>query len=146
NLVQAGVVEIHPWGSRADDLDHPDRLVFDLDPGEGAPWDAVITAAGEVRDRLHARGLKSFVKTTGGKGLHVVVPVDPKGDGRGANSSTASTGGSGGADPPARSVATVARRARRGRIYVDYLRNDRGSTAVAAYSTRSLPQASVSTP
>jgi bifunctional non-homologous end joining protein LigD len=146
SLVQAGVVEVHPWGSRSDDLDHPDRLIFDLDPGEGAPWDAVITAAGEVRDRLLARGLTSFVKTTGGKGLHVVVPVEPKAGWAAAKAFTASVAEAMAADHPDRYVATVAKRARRGRIYIDYLRNDRGSTAVAAYSTRSLPQASVSTP
>jgi bifunctional non-homologous end joining protein LigD len=146
NLVQAGVVEIHPWGSRTDDLDHPDRLIFDLDPGEGAPWDAVIAAAVDVRDRLRARGLASFVKTTGGKGLHVVVPVEPMAGWDEAKAFTASIAEAMAADQPGRYVATVAKRARRGRIYIDYLRNDRGSTAVAAYSTRSLPQASVSTP
>jgi bifunctional non-homologous end joining protein LigD len=146
NLVQAGVVEIHPWGSRADDLDRPDRLIFDLDPGEDAPWDAVIAAAGEVRDRLQANGLRSFVKTTGGKGLHVVVPVEPSADWATAKSFTASIAEAMAGDHPDRYVATVAKRARRGRIYIDFLRNDRGSTAVAAYSTRSLPQASVSTP
>jgi bifunctional non-homologous end joining protein LigD len=146
SLVQAGVVEIHPWGSRVDDLDHPDRLIFDLDPGEGAPWDAVIAAACDVRDRLLARGLASFVKTTGGKGLHVVVPIEPKADWAEAKAFTASIAEAMAADHPDRYVATIAKRARRGRIYIDYLRNDRGSTAVAAYSTRSLPQASVSTP
>jgi bifunctional non-homologous end joining protein LigD len=146
SLVQAGVVEIHPWGSRADNLDHPDRLVFDLDPGDGVPWDAVTTAAGEVRDRLHARGLTSFVKTTGGKGLHVVVPVEPTANWAAAKAFTASVAEAMAMDQPRRYIATAAKRARRGRIYIDYLRNDRGSTAVAAYSTRSLPQASVSTP
>jgi bifunctional non-homologous end joining protein LigD len=146
NLVQAGVVEIHPWGSRTGDLDHPDRLVFDLDPGEGAPWDAVIAAAVDVRDRLRAHGLTSFVKTSGGKGLHVVVPVEPKAGWAAAKAFTASIAEAMAANRPDRYVATVAKRARRGRIYIDYLRNDRGSTAVAAYSTRSLPQATVSTP
>jgi bifunctional non-homologous end joining protein LigD len=146
SLVQAGVVEIHPWGSRVDDLDHPDRLIFDLDPGEGAPWDAVVAAAGEVRERLNACGLKSFVKTTGGKGLHIVVPVEPSADWEQAKSFTASIAEAMAADHPDRYVATVAKRARRGRIYIDYLRNDRGSTAVSAYSTRALPQASASTP
>ena len=77
-LVQSGVVEIHPWGSTVDHLEKPDRLIFDLDPGENVPWTDVIEAARDVRDRLIALGLQSFVKTSGGKGLHVVVPVEPE--------------------------------------------------------------------
>jgi bifunctional non-homologous end joining protein LigD len=146
SLVQAGVVEIHPWGSRADRLDRPDRLIFDLDPGEDVPWSAVITAAGAVRRRLESRGLKSFVKTSGGKGLHVVVPVEPSANWSEAKSFTASIAEAMAADQPDRYVATVAKRARRGRVFIDYLRNDPGSTAVAAYSTRSSSQASVSIP
>jgi bifunctional non-homologous end joining protein LigD len=147
SLVQAGVVEIHPWGSRADHLEQPDRLIFDLDPGDDVPWSAVIAAAGEVRTRLEACGLKSFVKTSGGKGLHVVVPIEAPGGGwADAKSFTAAVAKAMAADQPDRYVATVAKRARRGRIFIDYLRNDRGSTAVAAYSTRASPQASVSTP
>jgi bifunctional non-homologous end joining protein LigD len=146
SLVQAGVVEIHPWGSRADRLDRPDRLIFDLDPGEDVPWSAVIAAAGAVRDRLQSRGLKSFVKTSGGKGLHVMVPVEPSAAWPEAKSFAASIAEAMAADKPDRYVATIAKRARRGRVFIDYLRNDPGSTAVAAYSTRASPQASVSTP
>src|SRR5712672_275204 len=146
SLVQAGVVEIHPWGSRADRLDRPDRLIFDLDPGEDVPWSAVIAAAGAVRGRLESHGLKSFVKTSGGKGLHVVVPVEPSAGWAEAKSFTAAIAEAMAAEQPDRYVATVAKRARRGRVFIDYLRNDPGSTAVAAYSPRSSPQASVSTP
>jgi bifunctional non-homologous end joining protein LigD len=146
SLVQAGVVEIHPWGSHADRLDRPDRLIFDLDPGEDVPWSAVITAAGAVRDRLQSHGLKSFVKTSGGKGLHVVVPVEPSAGWVEAKSFAASVAEAMAADQPDHYVATVAKRARRGRVFIDYLRNDPGATAVAAYSPRSSPQASVSTP
>jgi bifunctional non-homologous end joining protein LigD len=146
NLVQAGVVEIHPWGSRADRLDEPDRLIFDLDPGEDVPWSAVIAAAHEVRDRLDALGLKSFVKTTGGKGLHVMLPITP-GDGWDvAKAFTKSLAEGMAKAAPDRYVATLAKKARHGRILIDYLRNDRGSTAVGAYSTRGFAQATVSTP
>ena len=90
DFVQAGVIEIHPWGSRVERLEAPDRLIFDLDPGEDVPWSAVIAAAQEVRLRLDDRGLASFVKTSGGKGLHVVVPIAPEASWDAAKAFTAS--------------------------------------------------------
>ena len=145
-LVQAGVVEIHPWGSTVDHLEKPDRLIFDLDPGENVPWTAVIEAARDVRDRLIALGLQSFVKTSGGKGLHVVVPVEPEAawdDVKVFSNTVAVTMAK---ERPDRYVSTIAKRARGAHIFIDYLRNGRGATAVAAYSTRASPRASVSTP
>jgi len=146
DLVQAGVVEIHPWGSTVAHLEEPDRLIFDLDPGEDVPWSAVIEGAREVRRRLEDLGLASFVKTSGGKGFHVVLPLAPGAGWEEAKAFTQSVAETMARAQPERYVATMSKTARRGRIFVDYLRNGRGATAVAAYSTRALPQASVSTP
>ena len=146
DLVQAGVVEIHPWGSTVADLEKPDRLIFDLDPGDDVPWSAVIEAAFEVRSRLAAVGLASFVKTSGGKGLHVVLPLEPRAGWEEAKKFTQAVAEAMAKAQPERYVARMTKSARRGRIFVDYLRNGRGATAVAPYSTRALPRASVSTP
>ena len=146
SLVQAGVVEIHPWGSTIDHLEQPDRLIFDLDPGENVPWEVVIDAAYDVRDRLTALGLQSFVKTSGGKGLHIVAPIQPEAAWDGVKTFAKTIAGTMAKERADRYVATMAKRARGARIFVDYLRNDRGATAVAAYSTRALPRASVSIP
>ena len=145
-LVQAGVVEIHPWGSTVDHLEKPDRLIFDLDPGENVPWTEVIEAARDVRDRLIALGLQSFVKTSGGKGLHVVVPVEPEAAWDDVKMFTTTVAATMAKERPDRYVSTIAKRARGAHIFIDYLRNGRGATAVAAYSTRASPRASVSTP
>ena len=145
-LVQAGVLEIHPWGSTVRDPDHPDRLIFDLDPGDGVSWEAVIAGAKETRQRLADLGLRSFAKTSGGKGLHVVLPIEPKFDWDTAKAFAKSISDAMAADSPARYVATMSKKLRQGKIYVDYLRNARGATAVAAYSTRARPGAPVSTP
>jgi len=145
-MVQAGVVEIHPWGSTVDHLDQPDRLIFDLDPGDDVPWSVVIEAALETRERLRQVGLASFVKTSGGKGLHVVVPIVPRAEWEEAKAFTASIAEAMSRDDPKRYVATMSKRARQGRVFVDYFRNGRGATAVAPYSTRARPEASVSTP
>jgi bifunctional non-homologous end joining protein LigD len=145
-MVQAGIVEIHPWGSRYAKLERPDRLIFDLDPGEGVRWSDMIDAARETRDFLAELKLQSFVKTTGGKGLHVVVPVEPTMDWEPAKAFTQSVAETLARKRPDRYVAIMSKRLRRGRVFIDYLRNGRGATAVGAYSTRALPRASVSTP
>jgi bifunctional non-homologous end joining protein LigD len=145
-LVQAAVVEIHPWGSTVDDLERPDRLIFDLDPGEDVAWSDVIAAALEIRQRLQDLGLESFVKTTGGKGLHVVLPIEPRADWEEAKTFTRTFAEAMAKDSPSRYLATMTKSARKGRVFVDYLRNGRGATAVSAYSTRAFPHAPISVP
>jgi bifunctional non-homologous end joining protein LigD len=145
-LVQASVLEIHPWGATVNDLDRPDRLTMDLDPGDGVAWSSLVSAAREVRQRLADVGLESFAKTTGGKGLHVVIPLTPSADWDQAKTFCRELAEAMAADAPDRYVATMAKKARTGRIYVDYLRNGRGATAVAAFSTRARPSCGVSTP
>jgi bifunctional non-homologous end joining protein LigD len=145
-LVQAGVLEIHPWGATTDDAERPDRIVMDLDPGEGVAWPRVVEGARELRERLNALGLESFVKTTGGKGLHVVAPIAPEADWNTVRNATKDLAAAMEHDNPQAYLATSVKNARTGRIYVDYLRNSRGATAVAAYSTRARPGAPVSTP
>jgi len=145
SLAQAGVLEIHVRGSATWHLEEADRLVFDLDPGPGVEWKDVIEGAREVRQRLKNLKLESFVKTTGGKGLHVVLPIKsmPWDDAkefcrRVAEQMTA--------ENPDRFTATIKKVARKGRIFIDYLRNSREATAIAPYSTRARPGATVSTP
>lgn len=145
-LAQFGVVEIHCRGSRIEHPERPDRLVFDLDPDEGLAWPAVVEAALLLRERLSELGFVPFVKTTGGKGLHVVIPVKPQLDwpaiipfAEGFASTLARA-------DPARFTAQMAKKARKGRIFIDYLRNGRTATAVAAYSLRARPGLPAATP
>ncbi|WP_333683769.1 DNA ligase D [Pontibaca methylaminivorans] len=145
-LVQAAALEIHPWGATTADWDHPDMITMDLDPGEGVEWDAVIRAALELRERLAEQGLAGFVKTSGGKGLHVVAPLRPRADWAAVKVFTKALADAMAADSPARYVSTISKAKRRGRILIDYLRNQRGQTAVAAFSPRARPGAAVSTP
>jgi bifunctional non-homologous end joining protein LigD len=145
-LVQMGVLEIHPWGSRVEKLEMPDRVTMDLDPDEGLPWQRVTEAAIEVRDALAGIGLKSFAKTTGGKGLHVVVPLTPELNWDEVKSVAKWIADSLVARRPDYFTANVTKRARQGRIYIDYLRNGRGATAVGAYTPRARSGGPVSTP
>ena len=145
-LVQASVLEIHPWGAPIGDVERPDRLILDFDPGEGVTWPRIIEGAREARERLKAMGLTSFVKTTGGKGLHVVAPLTPKAGWDEVKGFARSLAETMERDNPSRYISTAAKRARHGKIYVDYLRNGRGATAVAAYSTRARARAPVATP
>ena len=145
-LVQSAVLEIHPWGSTVTDWERPDTIIMDLDPGEGVAWEKIITAAEETRQRLKDEGLNSFVKTSGGKGLHVVVPLIPKADWPAAKAFTKALADGMAADSPERYVSTISKSKRRGKILIDYLRNQRGMTAVAPYSTRARPGAAVSMP
>ena len=145
-LVQSAVLEIHPWGSTVADWERPDTIIMDLDPGDDVTWTEVIAAAGEVRQRLKQLGLAAFVKTSGGKGLHVVAPLKPKADWPTVKAFTKGIADSMAADSPDRFVATITKSKRRGKILIDFLRNQRGATAVAAYSTRARPGAAVSMP
>ena len=145
-LVQMNVIEIHPWGSTIADLEHPDRLVFDLDPDTGVEWSRVRDAARLVRERLQAVGLESFLRTTGGKGLHVVVPLNPRPDWDTAKAFTQALARMLEHESPKDFVSVATKNRRKGRIFVDYLRNARGSTAVASYCLRARPGAGVATP
>ena len=146
SLVQAGVLEIHPWGSKLPKLTMPDQLIFDLDPGDDVAWTQVVEGAREVRERLQGIGLESFVKTTGGKGLHVVVPLAPDTGWDEAKSFARVFAEQMAGDSPDLYVSTMSKKIRKGRVFVDYLRNGQGATAVAAYSTRARTGAPVATP
>ena len=130
-LVQAGVLEIHPWGASLAALEQPDLIIMDLDPGESVEWPDLIAAASEIRDRFVQLEMTSFVKTSGGKGLHVVMPLQPKADWTAVKAFTKAMADAMAGDSPDRFVATVTKSKRRGKILVDYLRNGRGAPAGA---------------
>lgn len=146
SLAQAGVLEIHPWGSTLADPESPDMLIFDLDPGEGLAFADVEAAALDVKARLSAIGLTSFVKTTGGKGLHVLLPIRPTENWTIGKTFSQKFVQAMAKAEPGKYLTSMAKAQRGGKIFLDYLRNGRGQTAVGAYSTRARPGAPVSTP
>jgi len=146
-LAQMGALEVHPWNCRPGEPSVPGRFVFDLDPATDVPFDSVVAAARELKARLEALGLVPFAKTTGGKGLHVVVPIDGKGIAwPEAKAFARRICAAMAADSPDRYLLQMAKKERAGRIFLDYLRNDRMATAVAPLSPRARPGALVSMP
>ncbi len=145
-LAQMGVLEVHPWSSRNADLEHPDRIIIDLDPDESLLWPIVTEAASDVRGRFKKLGLDSFLKTTGGKGLHIVVPIKPEHNWNTLKSFTHNFVLAMEKVSPKLYLSKMTKSARAGKIYLDYLRNERGATAVAPYSPRARAGASVSMP
>lgn len=145
-LVQFGVLELHPWGCRLDDLERPDTLVFDLDPDPELPWKAIAEVAKELRARLDSLGLNSFLQATGGKGLHLVVPIKPGPGWDEAKALTKIISKAHARDEPKQLTTNMAKAKRKGRVFIDYLRNGRGSTSIARYSTRARGNAGIATP
>jgi bifunctional non-homologous end joining protein LigD len=145
-LAQMGIVEIHTWNSTIDDIERPNRIVWDLDPGPDVTWKQVVKAAGLVRNVLESLGLSSWVKTTGGRGLHVVVPIEPERVvaeclefARHVSEAIARL-------DTASYTTTFAKLGRERKILLDYLRNNRTNTSVCAFSPRARPGAPVSMP
>jgi bifunctional non-homologous end joining protein LigD len=145
-LLQMGVLEMHPWGALADSLDRPDRIIFDFDPDDGLPWVHLTQSVRLLKTLLGELGLEGFLKTTGGKGLHVVVPVEPRLPWETVKGFTKAVAELLTHTFPDRFTAKLAKQRREGRVFLDYLRNAEGATAVAAYSTRARTNAPVSMP
>ena len=145
-LVQWGAIELHPWGCLADNPDLPDKIIFDLDPDLDVAWQAVIDGALDVRQRMEEFGLESFLKTTGGKGLHITVPFKREFGWPAIKALARAVAESMEHDHPDRYISKSSKAARKGLIFVDYLRNDLTATAVAPFSVRARPGATVATP
>jgi bifunctional non-homologous end joining protein LigD len=145
-IIQMGAVEIHPWGAPVDAIDYPDRLIFDLDPATDVPFEALKLAAQDLRQRLKRQGFESALKCTGGKGLHVTVPLAGKNRWAEVKAFGATVANKMVADVPAAYVATMSKAKRTGKIFIDYFRNDYTATAVADYGVRARPGAPVAVP
>jgi bifunctional non-homologous end joining protein LigD len=146
SLAQMGILEIHTWNSRIERVELPNRLVLDIDPGEHVRWTQVIEAARLLRRMLQRAHLQSFLKTTGGRGLHVVVPLTPSADWKACLQFTRSLAFEVERRDPRRYTTAFAKAGRERKVLIDYLRNNRTNTSVAAYSTRARPGAPVSVP
>jgi len=145
-LVQMNSLEFHVWGSHIDDVDRPDRLVFDLDPDEGIEWNALKAAARDVRDHLAEVGLRSWVRLSGGKGVHVVAPIKVGPDWQHVKDFCEAFADSMVSRAPERYIATASKAAREGLIFIDWLRNARGASSVTSWSLRARPGATVAMP
>lgn len=145
-LPQLGVLEIHPWGSTVKDIENPDILIFDIDPAPNMPWKKIVAAAINLKEILEQVKLRSFVKSTGGKGLHVVVPIKPEYDWETIKTFSHTLVKYMMMEQPDKYVINMSKNKRTGKIFLDYLRNQRGATAVAPYSTRALIHAPIATP
>jgi len=144
--VQMGTIEFHGWGSRVEDVEKPDRMVFDLDPDEGLDFEQVKSAARHLRDELAALGLVSFAMLSGGKGLHVVAPLTPEAKWPAVKDFASRFSTALAEVDPNRFTATMSKAKRKGRIFIDWLRNQRGATAILPYAARARPGATVAAP
>lgn len=145
-LVQMGVLEIHTWGSRAEALEFPDKIVFDIDPDPSLPWERLVESAILLREVLREIGLESFPKTTGGKGMHIVIPLLPERDWEEVKAFTKAVAEYIAKGLPERFTSMMTKSRRTGKIFIDYMRNIRGATAIEAYSTRAKAKAPVAAP
>ncbi|MGC1408793.1 MAG: non-homologous end-joining DNA ligase, partial [Acetobacteraceae bacterium] len=145
-MAQISAIELHPWGATEADPQHPDLIVFDLDPGDGVPFADVVQAARDVRDQLQRLGLTTFCRTTGGKGLHVVAPLEPAADWDVVKPFCRAFAEMLSQEQPDRFLSTVRKADRQGRILIDWLRNGLGATAIASFSPRARDNATVATP
>jgi bifunctional non-homologous end joining protein LigD len=145
-LIQMGIVEFHTWNVLTDDIERPNRVIWDLDPGDDVAWRQVVEAAHAVRDVLRTLGLQSWVKTTGGRGLHVVMPIARHRDWSECLTFSRAVAEALARHSPARYTTAFARSGRTSKILIDYLRNNRTNTSVSAFSARARPGATVSVP
>jgi len=146
SLVQMDVIEIHPWGAKAKNSDHPDRIIFDLDPAPDVKWKMVVKTAIEMKKQFDKLGFTSFVKTTGGKGLHIVIPLAAKHEWQQVKDFTQAIARNMEEEDPENYISKMSKAARKGKIFIDYLRNDKTATAVTAYSMRARKDAPVAMP